>query len=273
MNDSELTAVDVDAYLQRIGHHGVLDTSLATLGSLQRGHVQAIAFENLNPLLGLPVPLDAASLMAKLVHGGRGGWCYEHNGLLLRVLRALGFEARGLAARVTWNRPPGELPARTHMLLLVTLEGERWIVDAGFGGQTPTAPLRLDRRDAQPTPHGDCRLLGDDGTWHLEARVDDAWKPMYRFDLAPQHDADYEFASWYQCHHPQSHFRLGLVAARATADGRLTLRNREWTRRTPQGTTQRRLDDNAALRASLTDDFGLVLPDHPALEPTLAALP
>ena len=51
---------------------------------------QVIAFENLDPLLKRPVKLDAASLEAKLVKGGRGGYCFEQNLLFGHVLRALG---------------------------------------------------------------------------------------------------------------------------------------------------------------------------------------
>src|SRR5262245_53274238 len=68
---------DLDAYLQRIGYAGPRTTSLETLTGVHRAHVGAIAFENLDPLLGRPLALDLAALQHKLVTQRRGGFCYE----------------------------------------------------------------------------------------------------------------------------------------------------------------------------------------------------
>ncbi|MGH8627952.1 MAG: arylamine N-acetyltransferase family protein, partial [Gammaproteobacteria bacterium] len=124
---------DIDAYLQRIGHSGNRAPTLATLAAIQVRHAEAIAFENLNPLMGWPVPLDLESLQKKMVRGGRGGYCYEHNLLFKRALEALGFHVTGLLARVLWSAPKGAITARSHMLLRVDLEGQSYIADVGFG--------------------------------------------------------------------------------------------------------------------------------------------
>ena len=88
--------IDLDTYFRRIGFAGEAVPDRATLDAIHRLHPQAIAFENLDPLLGVPVRLDAAALQDKLVRSGRGGYCYEHNLLLMHVLKALGFDVRGL---------------------------------------------------------------------------------------------------------------------------------------------------------------------------------
>ena len=75
-----------------------------------------------------------------------------------RVLRELGFNVRSLLGRVVLSNPP-VLPPRTHRLLLVELEGERWIADVSFGGQTLTASILLFPDLVQTTPHGEYRLL------------------------------------------------------------------------------------------------------------------
>ena len=62
--------VDLAGYLARIGHHGPALPELATLQALHVLHPAAIPFENLDPLLGLPVPLDLSSLQGKMVRGG-----------------------------------------------------------------------------------------------------------------------------------------------------------------------------------------------------------
>ena len=68
----------LDAYRERIGWRGDTPLTLATLTGLLRAHMNAIPFENLDPLLGRPVRLDLESLQRKLVHARRGGYCFEH---------------------------------------------------------------------------------------------------------------------------------------------------------------------------------------------------
>ena len=125
--------VDLDAYFQRIGYQGTAASTVETLRRLHHLHPQAIPFENLSPALGLPVPLDLPSVERKFIREGRGGYCYEQNALFAAVLCQLGFQVRGLSARVLWNSPEDAITARSHMLLEVTAEGEAYLADVGFG--------------------------------------------------------------------------------------------------------------------------------------------
>ncbi|HYI01241.1 arylamine N-acetyltransferase [Hyalangium sp.] len=266
-------AIDVNAYLARIGHAGAVRPTLETLRELVPLHARAIPFENLNPLLGLPVLLDAASLERKLVHEGRGGYCFEHNLLLKHVLEAIGFDVHGLAARVLWNQPEDALTARGHMLLRVNLEGQTLLVDVGFGGMTLTGVLRLEPGLEQATPHEPFRLLESGGDFRMQARVRGEWKTLYRFDLQEQFQPDYEVTNYYLSTHPRSHFRTGLVAARAEADRRYALRNSQLTIHLLGGPSEVRVLTSAAeLRESLERDFLLKLPEDPQLELALARL-
>jgi N-hydroxyarylamine O-acetyltransferase len=149
------------------------------------------------------------------------------------------------------------------MLLLLEIDGRRYIADAGFGGLTLTAPLRLETDAVQPTPHEPLRLRdGGDGGFVLEAMLADAWRPLYRFDLQPQHLADYEVSNWYLCHFPQSPFLSGIMAARADRDGRHALANLRYTRRTLDGSVATRvLQDADAVWELLRVSFGIELPD------------
>ena len=96
---------------------GPCEPTLAILQAIVAGHTSTIPFENLDVVAKRPIRLDLPALHEKLVHHTRGGYCYEHNLLLLDVLQRLGFQAKGLAARVHRSRPPGMLPPRSHMLL------------------------------------------------------------------------------------------------------------------------------------------------------------
>jgi N-hydroxyarylamine O-acetyltransferase len=262
--------IDLDAYFRKVGFTDRGAADRATLAALTRLHPQAIAFENLDPLLGVPVRLDAGALEDKLVRSGRGGYCYEQNLLLMHVLGALGFGVRGLGARVLWGAPDGAVTARAHMLLCVDLDGARHIVDVGFGGTTPTAPLRLDADGAQSTPHEPFRLVRSGDEYVLQAEIGKSWQSLYRFDLQEQFQADYEIVNWYQSTSPDSYFTHNLVAARAVAGARYALRNAGLSMHHLNGATERRLlRTGAELRDTLSGRFGLALPNVAGLDALL----
>jgi arylamine N-acetyltransferase len=106
------SGVDVAAYFDRIGYEGGTEPTLQTLQAIVAAHNRSIPFENLDPLPGIPVAdLSARALMDKLVHRRRGGYCYEHNGLMGYVLEGLGFGVERLAGRVVWMNTSDALPA------------------------------------------------------------------------------------------------------------------------------------------------------------------
>lgn len=269
----DTASLDLNAYLARIGCDGARTPDLETLSAVALHHPLAIPFENLNPLAGRPVALDLPSLQRKLVREGRGGWCFEHNVLLGTVLRALGFAVTGLAARVMWNAPAGSVTPRSHMVLRIDLDGRSYIADAGFGGLTLTAPLRLEAGIEQPTPHETFRLRMADDYYVLESYVAADWRPLYRFDLQPQLLADYEVTSWYLANSPRSHFVTTLVAARVYADRRVGLRNTDLSIHHRDGFTEKRVLAGAAeLRHALDQLFGIPVPAGADIDAALSRI-
>ena len=267
-------AIDLDAYLRRIGYVGGREPTLDTLAALHLHHAQTIAFENLDPLLGRPVALDAASLERKLIHDGRGGYCYEQNLLFGHVLRALGFQVTGLAARVLWTYYADDaITARSHQLLRVDLEDGPYIVDVGFGGQTLTAPLRLEPDLEQATPHEVFRLVTAGDGFRMQCRIGAAWKSLYRFDLQEVFEPDYEILNYYASSHPTSRFVSSLIAARPATDRRYALADNQLAVHHLGGPTERRvLGSVSELRETLESVFLLNLPDAPELDTALARL-
>jgi arylamine N-acetyltransferase len=265
-------------YLDRIGVSGPTAPDLPTLRAVVAGHTRAIAFENLDPFTRRDVRLDPDGLAAKLVHGRRGGWCFEQNLLLRGALDALGYTTTGLAARVMWGRPAEAPPtARGHMLLRVDLPEGPHLVDVGFGGLTLTGVLALEPDVPQETPHEPFRLRDSDGAagpGHvMEALVGDAWRPLYRFDLTPQLPVDYELTNWYLGHHPQSHFLSGIMVARPEPDRRYALGGTSLAVHHLGGPTERRtLETPAAVREVLEETFLLDTSGLPDLETALGRL-
>ncbi|HEY8229636.1 MAG TPA: arylamine N-acetyltransferase [Rhodanobacteraceae bacterium] len=268
-------SIDLHAYLARIGIETPVAPDLQTLRAIIIAHVAAISFENLDPFLGVSPALDIASVQRKLVHDGRGGYCFEQNRLLSDALRAIGFQVTDLAARVLWGQPEDAITARTHMLLRVEVESRSWLADVGFGGNTPTGPLEFAPDVEQATPHEPFRLIRrDDSDWRLQLFAVDAWQTLYRFDLQPQFPADYCVSNYWTSTNPDSHFVTGLTAARAPAGRRLALRNRQFTERTTDGATiKRTLATAAEIRAVLQNQFLILLPGDPKLDEMLDRLP
>lgn len=260
--------MDIQAYFARTGYSGPNAPTLEVLRAIVLRHTQTIAFENLNPLAQLPVRLDIASLMQKIVREHRGGYCFEQNLLLWNVLQQLGFSVSGLAARVVWNAPAAPLP-RSHMLLRVELENGTHLVDVGFGGLTLTGVMRLAADIEQATPHESFRLLSEAGEYVMQAKIRDAWRSLYHFDLQPQLPIDYEPVNWYLSTHPQSRFVINLVAARSTPERRYALFNREFAVHEPQETQRRVLASVAELRQVLTDVFLIRVPESADMDAAL----
>jgi N-hydroxyarylamine O-acetyltransferase len=252
---TRLSARELSDYFARIGFVGTAKADLATLHSLQLLHPLALAFENLDSWCGLAPSLNELKVFAKLVRGGRGGYCFEHNQLFMRVLLSVGFQVDGLAARVLI--PDAVLP-RTHHVLLVTLAGEHWLVDVGFGGMTMTAPLRLSTSEPQTTPHEPWRVQRLDEGYELSAWVQESWSAKYRFNLQTQTASDYEMANWYVATFPTSRFRSDLIAARVDHNGRhALLNNRYQQHRLGQTSVHTELKSAAEVTAVLQNIFGI----------------
>ncbi|OBB46077.1 arylamine N-acetyltransferase [Mycobacterium sp. 852002-51961_SCH5331710] len=264
MTTDVLADLDVAAYLNRIGYTGSNEPTLSTLRGLVAAHNRSIPFENLDPLMGIPVvDLSAGALARKLVRRRRGGYCYEQNGLMGYVLEALGYDVARLAGRVVWMNQSGALPAQTHQVLAVHMPGEdgQWLVDVGFGGQTLSSPIRLEAGPVQTTRHEPYRLREHDDGYLLEAEIRGEWQPLYMFDSRPRPQIDLQVGSWYVSTFPESGFVTGLTVALVTDDARWNLRGRNLAVHSGGGTERIRFDTAAEVLTELTDRFGIDLAD------------
>ncbi|MGE8296355.1 MAG: arylamine N-acetyltransferase family protein [Pseudomonas sp.] len=270
---SEAFTLDLHTYLGRLGYSSAPPPTLDTLRDLQARHTAEFPFETLANMLNMPVEVDPAAIQDKLLRQGRGGYCFELNRLYLLLLQALGFEARGLTGRVVMGGPEDVLPARTHMLVLVIIDGVRYISDVGFGGMVPTGPLLLDSEAEQATPHEPYRLALVDGTYTLRALVAGSWRAMYLFDLQKMADIDYVVGNWYVCTHPDSPFRGQMIAARTGPGLRKTLNNGSFAiHRLGQASERVQLQSVDEVLRVLREEFGIRVPEHPELRAIIRRL-
>ncbi len=255
--------IDFDAYFRRIDFSGPVTPTLDTRARLVERHAAAIPFENIDVLAGRVPRLDVASLQTKLVEGRQGGYCFEQNGFFLAALRQAGFVATSLEARVRAGVPAGVVTGRTHMAVRVTLDGEDYLADVGFGGLTPTLPLRLGDREVQHDVIGAFRLRPAEADLLLQHLGRDGWGDCYRITASIPQPVDHELGNWFVATNPNAYLRQNLLVARATKSERLTLLNRTLSRRAhASGQVEERvLSDRAEFADVLADGFGLAVSD------------
>ncbi|WP_235779420.1 arylamine N-acetyltransferase family protein [Sinomonas notoginsengisoli] len=231
----------LSAYLARIGYAGEAAPTLENITAIHAHHIRAIPFENLSPATGTAVDISPEGIEAALVRRSRGGYCFQHGGLLSRALTELGAEGvENHLGRVYWQREPGTgAPARTHQATVFTHDGARYLLDAGFGGFNPSGALPIDpeaRGTEVVTPLGTFRVVdvpaaglpqGDTATIDLmvQARIGNAWTNLYGVDLRPNAPSDFAVANWFVSTSSIPPFTRSLMFAITTPTQRLTLAN------------------------------------------------
>ena len=178
---------------------------------LHRAYLEHVPYEDIAVQLGETGPLDEASLAARVLEDGRGGYCFELNTLLAALLRACGFEVTHHQAVVG-----GEGPTN-HMVLLVPLDGELWIADAGLGeGFMEPLPLREGRFERGPLSYTLTRE--PEGTWWMGQHE---WSSFSGFRMqAPSSSvADFEPHHRRLALEPESPFVRTLVVQRPRTTG------------------------------------------------------
>ena len=246
----------LDEYYQRVRAPSVGPINEDRLEELQRAQVYTIPFENFDIQLGRGIDLTEDQLVEKLIRSQRGGYCFELNGLFLRALQKLGFEARALLARVHVS---GEPTGRGHQLSLVTLGGRDWIVDVGFGGACPRRPMLLEH--GVETEHDGhlFRLVAHELGHMLQGKLDDEWRDLYSFDLEPVVPSDIAYGNHFTSSHPSSFFTFSRVAVRWFPGGQARLFNFRCTTTTGDDEQIDELPDDENYLSELKSRFGIDL--------------
>lgn len=262
--------MDILAYLERIGVGGQVPPDRDSLDALMRAHVRTIPFENLDVQLGRRLTTAPEDAFEKIVGRGRGGWCYEQNGLFGWALGELGFEVVRMAGAVR-DDLTNDAALNNHLVLAVRCpeDASAWLVDVGFGGSHFGAlPLAPHTAEHEPYELRVERL--PDERWRFSEKHFDA---QSRYDFAAE-PAD-ETALAGKCSalqtDPDSTFVLNLVAQRRTPTTHVILRGRVLSEKSRSGVTRRRLDSADELVQVLLDVFGLDVPAAASLWPRILA--
>jgi N-hydroxyarylamine O-acetyltransferase len=197
------------------------------LNNLQSKHIAQYSFNNIAVLLGQELPLDAESLFNKIVKRQRGGYCFEHNKLVFTVLSALGFDVRLLLSKVIYNQDIEV--ARTHRVTLLTLAGEDYIVDAGFGHLGARFPVKITLGLIQDQGDAQYRIIkNENDDYCYQVFKDGDFFTLYTFDLHHYTDSDCLLGHFYSHKHPNAAFVNNLVICRKFFNDIQSLRNNEF---------------------------------------------
>jgi N-hydroxyarylamine O-acetyltransferase len=258
-----MSEVDLSAYFSRIGYSGPSTPTLAVLRAIHALHPASIPFENIDVLLKTPIRLDAASLHAKMIQKQRGGYCFEQNTYFQKILEATGFSVRSIAARVLWHAPPGVVPPRNHMALVVHMNDGEYLADVGYGRLTLNAPLRIEPHVEQHTVNAVYRLLPVGPEYQVQIKLVGEWVSLYQLSMQEQVPADWEVANYYTSTNPNSQFTTNLLVARTVGDRRYGLLNNMLRIHRIDGSADLRvLETPAELEQVLRHDFNIALPEH-----------
>ncbi len=254
----------LEAYLDRIGFVGTPRADLGSLIRIHRGHAFSIPYENLDVQLGRPITRAREEAFEKIVQRGRGGWCYEMNGLLSLALEQAGFKVRRLAGAVL-REVLGEASIGNHLVILVDLDGETWLCDAGFGDGL-IEPMRLAPGDFAVGPYR-CSLQRIEGGWWRYRNDPRGGAPSFDFHEDVTDESLLEAnCRWLQTD-PASPFVQNAIVQRWTPGVFYALVGRVLSMVDETGKTSRTLETAEAYLDTLRTVFGLDIPEAAALWP------
>ena len=240
----------IDALLERIGLATRPEATADGLRELHRAYLARVPYEDIAVQLGETGPLDEAALISRVCADGRGGYCFELNTVLAALLRACGFVVTHHQAVVG-----GEGPTN-HMALLVHLDGERWLADAGLGeGFVDPLPFREGSTEVGPFTYTVTRE--EAGTWWVGMHE---WTSFSGFRMAEEESVVADFDP----HHgrlgtdPASSFVQTFVVQSPRPDRIVTVRARTLSAIGPTVGTKRVLERDE-FAPVLRDEFGLTV--------------
>jgi N-hydroxyarylamine O-acetyltransferase len=248
--------MNVTAYLERIGLSDAgLGADLATLRLLQRSHLLAVPFENLDIHWKRPIVLDTAKFYDKIVVARRGGFCYELNGLFNELLRGVGFETRMVSARVFNGTTHG--PEFDHAAIITRVGDEEYLVDVGFGAFT-TDPLRFVVGEKQQDEAGIFVIRKFDDEYLEVAKQDEStWRSEYIFKDIPRELSEFAEMCDFQQYSPESHFTKGKLCSIMTETGRKTLTDKSFIITTRGEKKETPVNSDAEFYELLEREFGI----------------
>ena len=246
-------------YFERTNYNSEINAHISTVSEIMRCQLFSVPFENLDVQAGKIVSLVPEEIVEKILVRNRGGYCYEVNGLFAMALAELGVPYIFVAAR------PMIYPVRrpkTHMAIVAEVDGEKWLIDLGFGSNSIRKPMRLDVTDVEVQQDADRFKLSktDESKYRLKAFVEGEWVNQYEFDLYPQEWIDFVPANHLNSTHPDTIFVKKLIVVLQNPTGKVVLMG-DTLKTVSNGITTKEFVSPENRSAILSTHFGLVAPE------------
>ena len=142
------------------------------------------------------------------------------------------------------------------------MDGEKWLIDLGFGSNSIRKPMRLDVTDLEVMQDGDRFMLSrtDESKYRLKAFVEGEWVNQYEFDLYPQEWIDFVPANHLNSTHPDTIFVKKLIVVLQNPTGKVVLMG-DTLKTVSNGITTKEFVSPENRSAILSTHFGLVAPE------------
>ncbi|WP_353961052.1 arylamine N-acetyltransferase [Neobacillus sp. CF12] len=198
---------------------------------------KSIPFENLCIIENRTKEITRENLASKILKQHEGGLCYELNSILYFFLIENNLSPT-LIRGVTYNHMQQQWSAtgNTHVLNLITHNGQEYLVDTGFGGNLPLKPVTLSgetvassngefRVDREDSEHGDYILY-----MKLNHKGED-WKIGYALNSKEkiQNINELNEVQKIIIDHPESAFNKKPLITKITDKGNITLTDTSFT--------------------------------------------
>ncbi|MGI9530567.1 arylamine N-acetyltransferase family protein [Lutimonas sp.] len=214
--------MNINKYLERIKYKGDLEPGFNVLKSLQRTHLLHIPFENLDIHYDVTIELSIDRIFEKIVNQGRGGFCYELNGLFFELLISLGFDAKRVAARV-YSQEKGFGKQYDHLAIVVKINEVEYLTDVGFGDFT-FEPLEINEGLVQYDQKGTFKIDNFENDYLQVSKIEEgSATPAYIFKNIARAFKEFQAMCTYHQTSSESHFTHKKMISIPTEDGRITL--------------------------------------------------
>jgi N-hydroxyarylamine O-acetyltransferase len=198
---------------------------------------RTIPFENLCIIENRTKEITKENLTSKIIEQNEGGLCYELNTILYLFLYENNFNPT-LIRGVTYNhiKQQWSPTGNTHVLNLITHNGQVYVVDTGFGGNLPLKPVPLSG-ESVASSKGEFRVEhiesehGDHILYMKLNRKDEDWKIGYAFNTKEevQNITELNEVQRIIVEHPESKFNKKPLITKITDKGNITLTDTSFT--------------------------------------------
>ncbi len=214
--------IDLDKYLKKLNIDiNTQESPLTLIENIQKKHLETFSFNNIAVLLKNEISIKIEDIVEKIVTQNQGGYCFEHNALMFKVLKDLGFNVRLLIGRVV-NNTDKDVP-RTHRITLLEHEDKKYLIDVGFGPLCIQKPMQLDKSYLDTDAY---RVVqNSEGSYQLEKLTNKGYFILYKFDLETYTHADCVMGNFYSSHYKDAVFVNNFVLSLITSELTLSLRN------------------------------------------------